>query len=87
MDPALLAAYSGEYMINSQYKVKLTHEEGSLVGVFPNGTKITLRAESDVDFYVIGQFMNIHIKKDQAGSVTGFTVRQYTGSMFCKRVK
>lgn len=87
VDPALLAAYSGEYMINSQYKVKLTQEEGNLVDVFPDGTKITLRAESDVDFYVTGQFMNVHIERDQAGSVTGFTARQYSGSMFCKRVK
>ena len=87
LDPVLLAAYSGEYMINSQFKVTLTQEEGTLVGVGSDGTKITLRAESDVDFYVNGQFMNVRIEKDQAGSVTGFTVRQYSGSMFCKRVK
>lgn len=87
LDPALLAAYSGEYMINGRYRVTLTQDEGNLVGVFPDGTKITLRSESDDDFYVTGQFMNVHIEKDKAGSVTGFTVRQYNGSMFCKRVK
>ena len=87
IDPVLLASYTGAYMINSQYKVQLTQEEGNLIGVFPDGTKIALRAESDADFYVTGQFLNVHIEKDQAGSVTGFTLRQYSGSMFCKRVK
>jgi predicted alpha/beta superfamily hydrolase len=86
-DTALLASYTGEYMINGQFKVKLAQKQGSLVGVFPDGSTITFCAESDVDFYVTGTFMNVHIEKDQAGSVSGFTVRQYSGSMFCKRVK
>lgn len=87
IDPALLTAYAGDYVINSMSKITLVQEHGKLFIVFPEYTKIALNAESDVDFYVTGAFLNVHIEKDQAGKVTGFTMHQYSGSVFCQKLK
>jgi hypothetical protein len=86
VDPAVLAAYTGEYSINSQYTITFIQEEGKLVGIAPGNLKITLNAASDEDFYVLGQFLNVHFEKDPAGIVTGFTMHQYGGSMLFKKV-
>jgi hypothetical protein len=87
IDPALLTAYAGDYVINSMSKITLVQEHGKLFIVFPEYTKIALNAESDVDFYVTGAFLNVHIEKDQTGKVTGFTMHQYSGSVFCQKLK
>lgn len=87
VDPALLASYAGDYMLNAQTKITLIHEQGGLVALLPDGLRFSLRAESDVDLYVIGGFMNVHMEKDPAGVVTGFTVRYYYGTSFCQKVK
>jgi predicted alpha/beta superfamily hydrolase len=87
VDPAVLALYTGEYSINSQNIIKLIQEQGKLVVVTTDNSRITLNAASDVEFYVKGQFLNVHIEKDQSGMVTGLTLYQYGGSQFFKRVK
>jgi pimeloyl-ACP methyl ester carboxylesterase len=86
VDPAVLAAYTGEYSINSQYTITFIQDEGKLVAITPDNSKMTLNAASDEDFYVLGQFLNVHFEKDPAGKVTGFTLRQYGGSMLFTRV-
>jgi predicted alpha/beta superfamily hydrolase len=86
VDPAVLAGYTGEYSINSQFTVTLIQDEGKLVAITPDNSKMALNAASDEDFYVVGQFLNVHFEKDPAGKVTGFTLRQYGGSMLFARV-
>jgi predicted alpha/beta superfamily hydrolase len=87
LDTDVLAAYTGEYSISSQYKITVAQEQGKLVAIAPGNNKIILSAENDVDFYVPGQFIKVHVEKDQAGKVTGFTMYQYGGSMFYKKVE
>jgi predicted alpha/beta superfamily hydrolase len=87
IDPAVLAAYAGEYVINSMSKITLVQEQEQLFIVLPEYPRIALSAESDVNFYVTGAFLNAHIEKDQAGKVTGFTMHQYSGSVFCQKLK
>jgi predicted alpha/beta superfamily hydrolase len=86
VDSAILAAYTGKYSINSQYTITLLQEEGELVVITPDNSKMTLKATSDEDFHVTGQFLNIHFENESAGKVTGFTLHQYGGSMLFKKV-
>lgn len=85
IDPSILAAYTGEYRIDAQYKLTLAQENGKLFVLLPDGSRIPVHAESNVDFYVTGSFLNFRIEKDQAGQAIGFTLTQYDGTRFCKR--
>ena len=85
VDPAVLDLYTGEYSVNPQYTIKMSREEGKLVVGLPDNSKITLHATGNEDFYVIGQFLNLHFEKD-AGKVTGFTLHQYGGNMLFKKI-
>ncbi len=87
LEPAKLDAYIGKYTVNSMYTITLVQEQGKLVAVTPDNSRITFNAESEVDFYVSGQFLKAHIQKNQAGEVTGFTLTQYSGTTSFKRVK
>lgn len=87
IDPSILASYTGEYVLNSQYKISLTQEHDKLFVLLPDGSRIPVNAESDVDFYVTGSFFKFHIEKDQNGQVTGLLSIQYDGTRFCQKVK
>jgi len=76
LEPAILDVYSGKYTINSMYTVSLVQEQGKLILVAPDNSRITFNAESEVDLYVSGQFLKAHIEKKLDGEVTGFTLRQ-----------
>ena len=60
---------------------------GKHVAVTPDGSRVALRAESDADFYLMGQLLNVHFDKDQTGKVSGFALHQYGGDLVCKKVK
>ena len=87
IDPSILATYTGEYVINSQYKITLVKEHDKLFVLLPDGSRSPVHAESDVDFYVTGSFLNFHIEKDQNGQVSGLLSIQYNGTQFCQKVK
>lgn len=86
MNPGILNSYLGKYALNSQYVITLTEEQGTLVAVAPDNSRITFNAESEVDFYSPGQFLKAHIEKDLAGKVTGFTLYRYGGNMLFQKV-
>jgi predicted alpha/beta superfamily hydrolase len=85
VDPKVLASYTGEYTINPMTSIKLVVEDGKLVAILPDQTKIALNATSEEDFYVIGQFLRLHFVKQSNGEVDGFILQQYGGSMVVKR--
>jgi|WetSurMetagenome_2_1015567.scaffolds.fasta_scaffold44040_3 predicted alpha/beta superfamily hydrolase len=84
VDPKILASYTGEYAINPMASVKLVVEDGKLVAIAPDNTKIALNAASEEEFYVIGQFLRLHFVKSN-GKVDGFILQQFGGSMVVKR--
>jgi predicted alpha/beta superfamily hydrolase len=86
INPSILDSYKGKYMINPQYIIKLVQEQGKLVAITPEKLRIILNAESDVDFYSQGLFLEVHIEKDQAGKVTGLTLFQYDGKMLVQKI-
>lgn len=87
IDPAVLGAYVGQYELNPQYKISVVLEDGTLVGIAPDNSRIRLKAESANDFYLPGQFLNAHIERDATGNVTGITLHQYGGDVMLKKVK
>ena len=87
LDPSLLDQYVGTYEIGPTMQIVLSRRGDQLVGTVPGGTSEVLHAETDDDFYVLGQFLNLHFKKDNSGKVTGFEMERYGGKGFIKRIK
>jgi len=87
VNPSVLDSYKGKYALNPQYIITLVQEQGKLVAIAPDNSRIIFNAESDVDFYSPGQFLKAHIEKDQAGKVTGFKLYKYGGNMLFLRIK
>ena len=87
IDRKILEQYVGEYEIGPQMKAKLGIEDNQLVGIIPGNPKMTIYAETEKDFYIIGSFLNIHFQKDNTGKVTGFQMERYGGESFIKKVE
>ena len=86
IDDKILDQYVGEYKINPQFHIKVVREDGQLIGIAPGNQKIPIWAETEQDFYIKGQYSNIHFQKDQTGKVTGFRMERYEGESFIKKI-
>ena len=86
VDAAVLDQYAGTYQVNPEFKIKIVREENQLVAIAPDGTKLAVLAESEKDFYLKGQYLFIHFKKDDKGKVTGFQLEQFNGQQFVEKV-
>lgn len=82
----ILNQYVGTYELNPQFKINITKEDNNLVAEKPDSTKYIMNAESETDFFVIGQYLKAHFKKDKDGKITGFQLEQYTRGQFLKKV-
>jgi predicted alpha/beta superfamily hydrolase len=87
IDDNILEQYVGEYEVNPQFHVKIAREDNQLVGIAPGNQKIPLCTETEKDFHVNGQFLNIHFMKDKADKVTGFQMERYEGESFIKKIE
>lgn len=87
VDQKILEQYIGEYEINPQIHIKVEREGSQLIGIGPDGSKMPVFAESEKDFYAIGQYLFIRFQKDSTGKITGFQLDQYAGGTFVKKVK
>ena len=87
LDDKILDQFVGDYEINPQVHIKIVREDHQLVGIAPVNQKIPLCAETEKDFYINGQLLNIRFQKDSAGKVTGFLFQQYSGDMFVKKAQ
>ena len=87
VDAVILDQYTGAYQANPEMKIEIVREESQLVASAPDGTKLPLFAESEKDFYLKGQYLFIHFKKDEKGKVTGFQMEQFNGQQFVEKVK
>ena len=86
VDAAVLDQYAGTYQVNPEFKIKVVREENQLVAIAPDNTKLAVLAESEKDFYLKGQYLFIHFKKDDKGKVTGFQLEQFNGQQFVEKV-
>ena len=86
LDNKILEQYVGEYEINPQFHIKVVREDNQLVGIAPGNQKIPICAETEKDFYIKGQYANIHFQKDETGKVTGFQMERYEGGSFVKKI-
>jgi len=79
---SILDQYVGNYVAGPGYNIQFVNEDSQLVAILPGDQKFVLSAESEKDFYLPGQFLFLHFKKDDKGKVTGFNFEQYTGEFF-----
>ena len=86
VDPAILDQYTGIYQVGPEFKIKIMREEGRLVAMTPDSSKLAISAESEKDFYLKGQYLFIHFKKDEKGKVAGFQLEQFNGQQFVEKV-
>ena len=86
VDAAILDQYAGTYQVDPEFKIKIVREENQLVAIAPDRSKLTVLAESEKDFYLKGQYLFIHFKKDDKGKVTGFQLEQFNGQQFVEKV-
>ena len=87
LDLKTLNEYTGVYQVGPGMTVTLFVEQGRLHGRTPEGTVLPLQAESKADFYVKGQFLFLHMKRDETGMVTGFQLDRYGSTMFVRKIK
>ena len=81
----ILNRYSGNYQVGND-TVRLSAEKGRLVAITPGGDKIVLEAETENDFYLKGQFLRIHFKKEEGEKVSGFQVVQFQNELFARKL-
>lgn len=77
---------TGTYKIVPDFKIKIQLEDRQLVAVAPDGSRLSLFAESEKDFYLKGQYLFVHFKKDEKGKVTGFQMEQFNGQQFVEKI-
>jgi len=82
LDDSILEQYVGNYVAGPGYSIQLINEDSQLIAILPDDQKFALSAESEKDFYLPGQYMFLHFKKDDKGKVMGFNLEQYTGEFF-----
>ncbi len=87
LNPAVLDQYVGTYQFGPGVSISLKRAEDRLVVVAPGNYELSLQAETERDFYALGQLLNLHFKKDESGSVMGFELERYGREDFIKKVK
>jgi len=83
--PAVLDQYTGMYQVTPEFKIKVVREENQLVAITPDSARFTVLAQSEKDFYLKGQYLFLHFKKDDKGAVTGFQLEQFNGQQFVEK--
>jgi predicted alpha/beta superfamily hydrolase len=81
----ILGKYAGTYLVGTD-TVKLIRESNGLVAVVPGNYRFALEAASENDFYMKGQFFNLHFRKDEAGNISGFQLERFEGDSFVKKI-
>ncbi len=85
LSAAVLKNLSGSYQMGND-TLRFEGEGGKLVAITPDNNRFALTAATENDFYLKGQFLNVHFKKDAAGKISGFDMEQFEGSRFVKRI-
>jgi hypothetical protein len=86
IDNSILQKYCGTYEMYKGINIRLVIEGDQLIAITPDNNKIKLQAESEKDFYQIGQYLFAHFEKDNSGVVTGFSLETFGGKQFIKKI-
>lgn len=82
----ILNQYIGSYQMNMGPSLKISTANNQLVAeVF--GSKVSLLAASETDFYVKGFFAKVHFEKDENGKVTGAQIKQFGSQNLWKKME
>jgi hypothetical protein len=84
--PAILAQYAGIYQLNPETRITISTEGDHLVAQGPDNGKMVLHAETEKDFYIPGQYLFAHFKKDETGKITGFQLEQFSREVFVQKI-
>jgi hypothetical protein len=87
IDQKTLERYVGAYEIGPGSTVRLAMENGRLVAYEPGGAKVSLCADTERDFHVVGSLLNARVVEDKDGQITGLQVKTFDGEVFAKKVK
>ena len=82
----ILDKYVGTYDVQGK-KVQLVIEDGNLVSIDMNNSRIVWNAETSKDFYSKGSYQFVHFIEDQYGQITGFKVEFFNGGFFAEKVE
>jgi predicted alpha/beta superfamily hydrolase len=86
ISPDILKQYVGTYRLGLGPSIKISMEDGQLILHAPDNSTLALHAESEKDFYVKGVYLFIHFNMNDAGQVTGFHAKQFSGEMDLSKV-
>ena len=81
----ILNKYAGTYLVGTD-TLKLIGESNRLIAIAPGNNRFTLDAATENDFYLKGQFLQLHFKKDEAGNISGFQLERFEGDSFVKKI-
>lgn len=84
---AQLKKLSGKYSNNNGSGFEIKTEEGKPLLYFGGNNRFSLIASNENELYSTAEFLNLHVKRDDEGNVTGIEVERYAGSQFFSRVK
>jgi predicted alpha/beta superfamily hydrolase len=87
LSAALLNSYIGNYKFDNNTTIHLKIEDGMLVAYLNENRIDRFHAASETDFYSTAGFINVHFKKDERGTVSGFQLDTYGSSQFIAKIK
>jgi predicted alpha/beta superfamily hydrolase len=82
----ILEKYIGNYDVQGR-KIQFVIEDGNLVSIDMNNSRMVWNAETSKDFYIKGTYQFVHFLEDQDGQTTGFKVEFFNGSFLAEKVK
>ena len=78
---------AGKYGLTPQMTVDFVEDDGRLTLLVPGNVRIPLYASSDTTFYAKGMYLNVSFQKNNAGSLNGCEIEQYSGRQILKRIE
>jgi tetratricopeptide (TPR) repeat protein len=87
VDPKLYDSYAGEYELNPDFILTITHEDGKLMGQATGQGKLELSPTSATEFQVQGVDAQITFVKNAQGQVTELILNQNGRKMPAKKIK
>jgi len=86
IDPKILDAYAGRYLLDGRTVVVMSKEGDRLMGQPGGSPKAELLPQSETTFFVREASSEVIFERDEKGSVTGFTMKRDSQSQSAKRL-
>ncbi len=83
--PDVLQRYAGDYVLDQDFVITVTDEDGQLFAAYPGQPKTRLLAESDTQFFPEGNALRLSFQQDGKGRVTHLVVRTGGQELEAKR--